>query len=82
MYFIKILIITIFFGREAAVIFHDYYKFYFHDYYKFYFVREDNPEQQTNVLELPLPPSVAVFLCLYEKTAHPSRADGRTKNTK
>ena len=74
MYFIKILIITIFFVLYAAVI--------FHDYYKFYFVREDNPEQQTNVLELPLPPSVAVFLCLYEKTAHPSRADGRTKNTK
>lgn len=57
MYFIKILIITIFFGREAAVIFH-------------------------NLWELSLPPSVAVFLCLYEKTAHPSRADGRTKNNK
>ena len=54
-YFIKILIITIFFGREAAVM--------------FYYLRE-----------LSLPPSVAVFLCLYEKTAHPSRADGQKKH--
>ena len=57
MYFIKILIITIFLAVRPLSYLH-------------------------NLRELSLPPSVAVFLCLYEKTAHPSRADGRTKNTK
>ena len=56
MYFIKILIITIFFGREAAVIFH--------------------------IVGIITTAKRGGFFVPIRKTAHPSRADGQTKNTK